>query len=457
MPKPSAIAGLLVAVFFLAEPAARGADSDAIPVSVQDFGARGDGTSDDTAAIQNAIAAGSVVLFPRATYVVSGLTVPSDRTLRFDGTTIRLAAGSNANAFTLNGASNVRFAGTLRIDGHKAAQTLPQGGGLLLAGGSSGNHFESVEVVNPMDYGLAVSRSSGNTFESLRVTAPGGRGVRTNYQGTYLFLGGADNNTFNAIYGEGAAGDGIHLAVSTRNCFGLVQLQSGGKKGIALVMGSTYNTFTASFLESNGDNGAFLEGGSDHNRFTRVYARNNTGNGVECNSDYNVMNSITTTGSIDGGSGGFGVYVGGSCNLFSSIVSAANERDGVRLATGGRNVLSVVALDNSQKQPHVSDGVRFADGATDNILQSVIATDTQAVKTQRYELSNSTAATRNIVLTAYLWGNAAGRYISSGNDLVAQPDAPLSMALPGLLSFFSSGSESVLLNSSCSPAPAGAP
>lgn len=207
-----------------------GSVTDPHSINVADFGARGDGAADDTAAIARALAAGTVVVFPRLTYVVTGIWVPSNRTLLFDGTTIKLAAGSNAYAFTLTGATNVRFAGVLKIDGNKSAQTLPQGGGMILSAASSANCFEYVEVVNPMEYGVAISASNDNTFGSLKVTYPGGAGIALNYQGAYLYLGGAADNKFYAIYGEGAAGNGVHLDSSTRNQFGLLQLRSGAER-----------------------------------------------------------------------------------------------------------------------------------------------------------------------------------------------------------------------------------
>ncbi|MGA2326490.1 MAG: glycosyl hydrolase family 28-related protein [Bryobacteraceae bacterium] len=410
-----------------------GSATDPHSVNVADFGARGDGAADDTAAIVRALAAGTVVVFPRLTYVVTGIWVPSNRTLLFDGTTIKLAAGSNAYAFTLTGATNVRFAGVLKIDGNKSAQTLPQGGGMILSAASSANCFEYVEVVNPMEYGVAISASNENTFGSLKVTDPGGAGIALNYQGAYLYLGGAADNKFYAIYGEGAAGNGVHLDSSTRNQFGLLELRSGGGKGLALGHNSTYNSFTESFLESNGDNGAFLEAGSGHNRFRLIRAQSNTGNGLECNSDYNSFESVVATGSVDGGIGGVGVYLGGSCNALSSVVAAANERDGVRVASGEGNTLSLVTVNNSQREANVSDGLRFLEGATGNVVKSVVATDTQAVKTQRYGVSNSAAATVNVVAMAYLEGNATGPYISSGNDVVEQRSGSVEVTLPQLL------------------------
>lgn len=432
---------LLLSACWIASAALAGVDcpvcsgaTDSHSVNVADFGATGNGVADDTAAIARALATGTTVRFARLTYVVTGLLVPSNRTLVFDGTTIKLAAGSNAWVFTLNSATNVRFTGVLKIDGNKSEQTLPQGGGLILSAGSSGNCFEYLEVVNPMDYGVAISTSDGNTFGSLTVTNPGGAGIGRQYQGAYLYMGGSADNKFFAIRGEGASGNGVHLNTSSRNQFGSLWLRSGGGKGLAIAYNSEYNSFAESYLESNGDNGVFLEGSAGHNRFRQLRAKNNTGNGLECNSDDNSFESVVATGSIDGGSGGTGVYIGGSRNAFSSVVTAANERDGVRIDSGEGNTLSLITVDNSQREANMSDGLRFMGGATGNAVKSIAATDTQGVKTQRYGISNSAAGTANLISLAYLEGNASGPMVSSGKDVVEQRSASVPATLPQVLS-----------------------
>ena len=57
-------------------------------VSVKDFGAVGDGVTDDSSAIQAAIDSALSVLFPPATYLCSNVNVPSNRTLIGEGATL---------------------------------------------------------------------------------------------------------------------------------------------------------------------------------------------------------------------------------------------------------------------------------------------------------------------------------------------------------------------------------
>lgn len=93
-------------------------------VSVKDFGAVGDGTTDDTAAVQAAIAAASSVWFPAGTYIVRNVTVGSGKTLMSDrSATIKLkqlASLDFSPCFNVTG-NDVMFFG-MRFDGNRAVQ-----------------------------------------------------------------------------------------------------------------------------------------------------------------------------------------------------------------------------------------------------------------------------------------------------------------------------------------------
>jgi hypothetical protein len=99
-------------------------------INVRDYGALGNGSTDDTTAINNAITAASigprVVYFPAGNYVHSGLTITTSG-LRVDlsnEATLFLAAGSNSNSIQIT-TSDVTIAGGGTIDGNRDGQADP--------------------------------------------------------------------------------------------------------------------------------------------------------------------------------------------------------------------------------------------------------------------------------------------------------------------------------------------
>jgi len=96
-------------------------------ISVKDFGAKGDGTTDDTAAIQAAVAAssGKALYFPAGTYIVSDIiTLVANSVVYGDQgiTTLKLKAkvytAANVSIFVLTGISNVYIYGLI-FNGNK--------------------------------------------------------------------------------------------------------------------------------------------------------------------------------------------------------------------------------------------------------------------------------------------------------------------------------------------------
>ncbi len=55
------------------------------PVNVKDFGAKGDGVTDDTAAIQDALNTGGDVYIPEGVYIVTSLLLTDGNTVHGDG------------------------------------------------------------------------------------------------------------------------------------------------------------------------------------------------------------------------------------------------------------------------------------------------------------------------------------------------------------------------------------
>ncbi len=88
-------------------------------ISVKDFGAKGDGITDDTNAITSAIAfaasvSGGTLKFPAGTYLISsalGVSAQSNIAFVGDGASASIIknTSSSGNAFTLNNSSNISF------------------------------------------------------------------------------------------------------------------------------------------------------------------------------------------------------------------------------------------------------------------------------------------------------------------------------------------------------------
>lgn len=96
-----------------------------VPVNVKDYGATGDGTTDDQSAIQAAVnaGAGGAVFVPPGRYLVKGINIPSDTELFGAGWNSRFVAATNAGIYPLRivpGAHDVRLH-DFAIDGNKAA------------------------------------------------------------------------------------------------------------------------------------------------------------------------------------------------------------------------------------------------------------------------------------------------------------------------------------------------
>lgn len=89
-----------------------------VGVSVKDFGAKGDGVTDDLQAFKDAVASGGVINVPEGTYLLSNaVTLPSNTRLVGVGTLKVRSEDSNTKVLIMDNAENVEVVG-LSFDGH---------------------------------------------------------------------------------------------------------------------------------------------------------------------------------------------------------------------------------------------------------------------------------------------------------------------------------------------------
>lgn len=185
-------------------------------LNVKDYGAKGDGTTDDTAAIQAALntaaVSGAVVLFPAGTYITSGsLLVAANVAVRGDGM-----------------ASIVKYAGT---------------GWAFIGGGTGGSLSYGVAI---RDLRILLSNAAGSGI-TLRGTAAAMLSnlsiertvVSSSSTGTGIFLDGSNAATIftrmdrinvqHVKYGyrEGTTGSQVSTSVTATACDALTDTMAG--------------------------------------------------------------------------------------------------------------------------------------------------------------------------------------------------------------------------------------
>jgi hypothetical protein len=125
-------------------------------VSVKDFGAVGDGTTNDATAIQNALNSGFAVYFPRATYAVgAALTAGSGTVIIGNGATLKRTFDTNFLRTLTTSGSNVIIR-DLIIDGNRSALTLTEFKGSFSIG-SSNTLIDGCIVKNSVGDGIGIT------------------------------------------------------------------------------------------------------------------------------------------------------------------------------------------------------------------------------------------------------------------------------------------------------------
>jgi hypothetical protein len=251
-------------------------------VSVKDFGAVGDGTNDDTIAIQNArdyLAAQTtppMLIFPAGTYkysvspnwAINNVTIQAqgEVLLRYTGTgnAVIIDAGSGSSSFY-----NINFVGNFIVQATASALS-----GYYIRGIQHSKIQGRVDGCGTSSSALLINFCVLTEFSvkaSINETGAWYSGARP-ATGIYVSKRNAGESTtacmfFNPII-EGVSGDGIVLDYASNNTFIGGTSESNAGSGMSITANSVSNLIESVDFETNG--GSSIYDGGNFNVFSKV-------------------------------------------------------------------------------------------------------------------------------------------------------------------------------------------
>jgi hypothetical protein len=141
-------------------------------VSVMDFGATGDGTTNDTAAIQAALNASTIVYFPQGTYLTGALTLSQNQKIYGFGATLSYSATTGTLLQCYNSSNPLQTSNYSEVSGFilLGSQTLTSGSIGLDAGVSARLILRDVRCEN-FDVGFKIFGAQFGSAYSIKAYA----------------------------------------------------------------------------------------------------------------------------------------------------------------------------------------------------------------------------------------------------------------------------------------------
>ena len=258
-------------------------------VSVKDFGAVGDGTTNDTTAVQNALNSGaSVVYIPAGTYLISTKLTFSCN-IYGDGATSIIKTVGDITA--LESTTSYGFIKSIKITSNGGGSTNNHG---LVLKYCARSLIESVWVVSMGYYGIWIDSTSGSNnllnLSNVQSVSNGNHGIYVS--------GGVDNNamTFENVDVRSNGASGLVFnspsasSISNCNFLNSVSAQSNVARGIAFFGAYARNNVGVVYLEGNGTTDLYFDS-TAHGNFIQT-----TNDGTTITDD-NGYNTILSAGS----------------------------------------------------------------------------------------------------------------------------------------------------------------
>lgn len=232
---------------------------DSVIVNVKDYGATGDGVTDDTTAVQAAITAKYGVYFPSGTYIVSNLILRDGSRLFGDGysSILQMKAGATGDMIYAGSAGKRIFVDNLNLYGgddtdHASVETVGDRNGLrfnpstrsmisnVWAHGFSKAGIALVTVYNTINIGVNVCMNNIQTYY--------------NYYGLNIETVGCEYNVFNNI-------------ISMFNRYGVVVPSGNLSFGNCIIEVNHYGIYLNGVDSPNNGHGSMVGSLINHNTY----------------------------------------------------------------------------------------------------------------------------------------------------------------------------------------------
>lgn len=183
-----------------------------IPVSVKNYGAVGDGVTDDTAAIQSALDdnIGGSLVFPNGTFLTKNLIIPENTTIKFESIQLIRNLDSEEDTF-IKVMSGAKIYGDVLIDGQKKGFMNPDISGIRVYGDNC--IFDAnIEIKNMQGHGFIATGYNNIFINSIYSHDNGGKSGKEELGiGDGLIIMDAQNVSVNVatVYNNGRNGISI--------------------------------------------------------------------------------------------------------------------------------------------------------------------------------------------------------------------------------------------------------